>query len=60
MPDKVVITFLIVDAIFVASGAFLLAIVFTTRAREDRPRNTDNVAADLLLMNTPLGGKLII
>lgn len=57
MPDKVVIIFLIVDAIFIASAGLLLAIVFTTRAGEDRPRTLNNVAWEMLLMNTPLDGR---
>lgn len=57
MPDKVLMTFLLVDALFLASGGLLLAVVFTTRARKDSPRTTDNVASDLLLMDTPLDGK---
>ena len=57
MPDKVVIMFLVVDALFAASAGLLLAMVFITRARKERPRTTDNVASEMLLMNTPLDGK---
>jgi hypothetical protein len=57
MPDKVLISFLVADAIFAASGGLLLAIVFITRARTDRVQTIDNVASNLLLMNTPLDGR---
>ncbi len=57
MPDKVKILFLVVDAIFAASGSVLLAIVLLTRASMDRPRTTENVASNVLLIDTPLDGR---
>jgi hypothetical protein len=57
MPDKVKILFLVVDAVFAASGSVLLAIVLLTRASMNRPRTTENVASNVLLIDTPLDGR---
>lgn len=59
MPDKILIAFLVIDALFVMSGGLLLAIVFITKASMQRPRTSANVAWNLLLMNTPLIGTML-
>lgn len=57
MPDKVKILFLVVDAVFAASGSVLLAVALLTRASMNRPRTTENVASNVLLIDTPLDGR---
>ena len=56
MLDKVLISFLITDALFAATGGLFLAVVFVTKATIHRPRTTADVASNLLLLQTPLTG----
>lgn len=58
MPDKVLLSFLVADALFAATGVLILAIVFVTKANMHRPRTTADIASNLLLMQTPLSGSL--
>ena len=55
MFDKVLLTYLIADGLFVASGGLLIAVAFI--AKDDWVNPTaGSVASTLLLMQTPLTG----
>lgn len=54
--DRIFITFLGTEAVFLASGALLLIFALTTQAQEARPFTVENVARDLLLGECPIKG----
>ena len=56
MPNKILLTFLAIDFLFAASGALLLAAVLVFRSDMRSVSTTNNVATNLLLQKTPLGG----
>lgn len=56
MVDKIMLSFLLLDFLFVASGGLLIATVFINKASMATQPTTTNVAADMLLMQTPLTG----
>lgn len=60
MLDKVLLTFLIADVLFVGTGGLLIGIVFATKSNQSHPRTTGDVASNLLLMRAPLDGKSMI
>lgn len=57
MLQKYLISFLLADALFVATGALLVTVVFISKSAMNAP-TTENVAPNLLLSHTPLNGKL--
>lgn len=56
MPDKVLISFLVAEALFVATGGLIIGIVLVTKEHGHHPRTTADVASTLLLLQTPLSG----
>lgn len=60
MPNKVLSLFLVVEALFVATGGLIGGIVLVTKEHGHHPRTTADVASTLLLMQTPLAGKYFL
>ena len=58
MIDKIMLTFFVLDFLFVASGGLMIGTVFITKASIAAQPTTTNVAANMLLMQTPLTGEL--
>ncbi|MCJ1486606.1 phospholipid scramblase 1 [Schaereria dolodes] len=58
--DKILLTFLGLDALFAATGGALLAAVFILKNGMAEASNTTNVATNLLLLGTPLTGGIIL
>ncbi len=56
MRDKVFLTYVLMDVLFLASGALLIAFALKTEAEVAKPPNIEHVARDLLLMECPLNG----
>lgn len=56
MLDKVLLAYLVADGLFVLAGGLLLGVVFMTKNDWNNP-SVDNVAATLLLMQTPVNGR---
>ena len=54
MVDKIMLLFLLLDFLFVASGGLLIATVFINKASMATQPTTTNVAANMVLMQTPL------
>lgn len=59
MVNKILLVFLVQDFLFLASGGLLIGVVFITKAAMASAPTMDNVAANMLLMQTPLSGTLI-
>lgn len=59
MVNKILLVFLLQDFIFLASGGLLIGVVFITKAALASDPTVNNVAANMLLMQTPLTGKSI-
>ncbi|KAL8721884.1 MAG: hypothetical protein Q9225_001520 [Loekoesia sp. 1 TL-2023] len=57
MLPKYLLSFLLADALFAATGGLLVAVVFISKSAMSAP-NTKNVAPNLLLAHTPLNGAL--
>lgn len=55
---KYLLSFLLADALFVATGALLVTVVFLSKNAMNAP-TTENVAPNLLLSHTPLNGALV-
>lgn len=56
MLDKVLLAFLVADALFAGTGGLLIGVVFATKSARTHPTTAD-VASNLLLVRTPLDGK---
>lgn len=56
MPDKVLSSFLVAEALFLATGGLILGIVLVTKEHGRHSRTTADVASNVLLMQTPLSG----
>lgn len=56
MADKILLTYVILDILFVGSGALLLGFALTTKTGTSQAPTIASVATDLLLMGTPLNG----
>lgn len=56
MVNKILLSFLALDFLFAATGGLLIGTVFLTKAAMANQTKT-NVAANMLLMQTPLTGK---
>lgn len=56
MVNKILLVFLLQDVLFLASGGLLIGVVFVTKAAMANQPTTNNVAANMLLMQTPLTG----
>ena len=57
MVNKILLVFLLQDFMFLASGGLLIGVVFITKAAVASDPTVNNVAANMLLMQTPLTGK---
>lgn len=57
MVDNIMLSFLLLDFLFLASGGLMIAAVFINEASMATQSTTTNVAANMLLMQTPLTGK---
>lgn len=60
MADKVLWTYIILDLLFVGSGALLLGFALTTKAGTSQAPTIASVATNLLLMGTPLNGEFML
>ncbi|MCJ1470227.1 phospholipid scramblase 1 [Pseudocyphellaria aurata] len=58
MLDKVLLAFLVADALFAGTGGLLIGIVFATKSARTHAPTTADVASNLLLVRTPLDGAL--
>lgn len=56
MVNKIMLSFLVLDFLFVATGGLLLGTVFITKASMAVQPTKANVAANMLIMQTPLTG----
>lgn len=56
MPDKVLSSFLVAEALFVATGGLIIGIVLVTKEHGHHSRTAADVASNVLLMQTPLSG----
>lgn len=59
MADKILWTYIVLDLIFAGTGALLLGFALNTKASTSQAPTIASVATELLLMGTPLNGKLI-
>ncbi|WEW56752.1 hypothetical protein PRK78_002203 [Emydomyces testavorans] len=59
MPDKLLITYLVADALFLGGGAAILAVALTSRERLLAAPTLDNVAERLLLAHCPQLGEIV-
>ena len=59
MVNKILLVFLLQDFLFLASGGLLIGVVFITKAAVASDPTVNNVAANMLLMQTPLTGMSI-
>ncbi|ATZ53842.1 Bcpls1 [Botrytis cinerea B05.10] len=58
MADKILLTYVILDILFVGSGALLLGFALTTKTGTSQAPTIASVATDLLLMGTPLNAAI--
>ena len=56
MKDRIFLTYVLVDLLFVACGGVLLIFALVTKAEITQVPTLDNVAHDLLLDTCPLNG----
>lgn len=56
MLDKVLSSFLVAEALFLATGGLIIGIVLVTNVHGHHPRTTADIASIVLLMQTPLSG----
>ena len=56
MVNKILLVFLLQDFMFLASGGLLIGVVYITKAACASDPTVNNVAANMLLMQTPLTG----
>ena len=56
MPDKLLLTFIFFDALFVGGGALILVVALFTKSSISGPQTSKNAATDLLLDECPLSG----
>lgn len=54
--DRIFVTFLGTELVFLVSGALLLIFALTTQAQESKPFTVESVARDLLLGECPIKG----
>ncbi|EEP79662.1 predicted protein [Uncinocarpus reesii 1704] len=59
MPDKLLIAYIIADALFLGGGAAMLAVALTSRDKIQSAPTLDNVAERLLLSHCPQLGLII-
>ena len=57
MRDKIFLTYVITDVLFLASGALLIIFALKSKAEAARTPTVKHVARDLLLMQCPLNGQ---
>jgi hypothetical protein len=55
--DNILLTYVVVDVLFVATGALLITFAITTQNEIAKPFTKNNVVNDLLLGMCPLNGK---
>lgn len=55
--DKILLTYIGADLLFVASGALLLVFALTQQVQDQETATLDNVAVNLLFSTCPLSGK---
>ncbi|KAF7913229.1 hypothetical protein EAE99_010726 [Botrytis elliptica] len=58
MADKILLTYVILDILFVGSGALLLGFALNTKSGTSQAPTIASVATDLLLMGTPLNAAI--
>ncbi|KAM3080801.1 hypothetical protein ACMFMG_005727 [Clarireedia jacksonii] len=58
MADKVLWTYIVLDVLFVASGALMLGFALTTKSGTSQAPTIASVATNLLLMGTPLNAAI--
>jgi hypothetical protein len=58
MRNNILISYVIVDILFVASGGLLIVFALMTEAETSQAPTVETVARNLLLMQCPLSGKL--
>ena len=58
MRDKILLTYIITDLLFVASGGLLIIFALVTKSEITSTPTLDNVARDLLFNICPLNGML--
>lgn len=56
MANKILLSFLVVDALFLVSGALLLAFPLINNAAMNAPPDTETIARNLLLERCPMTG----
>ena len=56
MKDRIFLTYVLVDLLFVACGGVLLVFALVTKAEITQTPTLDNIAHDLLLNMCPLNG----
>ncbi|KAL8826093.1 MAG: hypothetical protein Q9191_004010 [Dirinaria sp. TL-2023a] len=59
MVNKILLSVLFLDFLFVATGGLLIGTVFLTKGSMAKQPTTTNVAANMLLMQTPLTGVIV-
>ena len=57
--DKIFVTFLGVELLFLISGALVIIFALVTQAQEAKPFTVTNVARDLLLGECPIKGRFV-
>jgi hypothetical protein len=55
--DNILLTYVVVDVLFVVTGALLIIFAINTQIEIAKPFTKDNVVKDLLLGMCPLNGK---
>jgi hypothetical protein len=60
MNDKILLTYMGIDVLFVITGGLLIIFALTTKNNLSQTLTADNVATDLLLAMCPLNGELLL
>ena len=60
MRDKILLTYVLMDVLFLASGALLIVFALKTEAEVAKAPTIEHVARDLLLMECPLNGQYFL